>query len=139
MSIYPTFQQKERDSRMDERVKALRRVCRSRWFSSLSREELKLYLLLLVSTVRMGQEGQIPWVVLQRGLGASLTIEKVERLAQALRRYGLAHLHLIGSSRRPRRQRGETKIEIRFTVLRFKRLRGQASKDSERQGDGRDG
>ena len=124
---------------MDERVKLLGRVCRSRWFSSLSREELKLYLLLLVSTVRMGQEGHIPWVVLKRGLGASLTIEKVERLAQALRRYGLAHLRLIGSSRRPRRPRGDAKVEIRFTVLRFKGIGGQASKGPERQGEGRDG
>lgn len=60
-------------------------VCRSQWFSSISTEELKLYLLLLVSAVRIGEEEQIAWEVLKCGLGESLTVEKIALLGKALR------------------------------------------------------
>lgn len=70
---------------MDERVTILTAVCRSQWFSSISTEELKLYLLLLISAVRIGEEEQIAWEVLKRGLGESLTVEKIALLGKALR------------------------------------------------------
>jgi hypothetical protein len=124
---------------MDERVRLLRRVCRSQWFRSISREGLKLYLLLLVSTVRIGHEGQIPWGVLKRSLGASLTIERVERLAEVLRRYGLVHLRLTGSSHQARRQRGGATPEVRFTVLRSGGARNPTPKGSKQQEESGDG
>jgi len=105
----------------------------------MSREELKLYLLLLVSTRRIGQEGQIPWEVVKRSLGASLTNERFERLAEALRQYGLAHLRLTGSSQRPRRQRGGPRREVRFTILRSGGTRDPTSRDSNHQAESGDG
>jgi len=139
MFIYPTFTKEEQENGMDERVRLLRRVCRSQWFRSISREGLKLYLLLLVSTVRIGHEEQIPWGVLKRSLGASLTIERVERLAEVLRRYGLAHLRLTGLSQRARRQRGGVKLEVCFTVLRSGGARNPTSKRSKQRGESGDG
>ncbi len=123
---------------MDERVTLLRRVCRSRWFPSMSREELKLYLLLLVSTIRIGREGRISWEILKRTMGASLTRKRTERLAKALRRYGLAHIRRIAPSGRVRDKRREATREVRFLVLRFSVARGRIPGDLKRQGERRD-
>ncbi len=139
MYIYPNLPQGEELNSMDERTKLLRRVCRSRWFPSMSRAELKLYLLLLVSCVRIGREGQISLGVLKRSLGASVTSERIERLAEALRRYGLAHLRLIRSSQRGGRQRGRSSLVVRFTVLRSGQARDPTSGGSKQQGERRDG
>lgn len=105
----------------------------------MSREELKLYLLLLVSTDKIGREGKISWGVLERSLGASLTSGRIERLTEALRRYGLVQLRLIRSSQRGRRLRKGSKLEVRFALLRPGEGRGPASRGSKQQREGGDG
>ncbi len=139
MYIYPNLAQKEQENGMEERIKLLRRVCRSRWFPSMSREELKLYLLLLVTTDKIGREEKISWGVLKRSLGPSFTSGRIKRLTEALRRYGLVHLHLIRSSPRGRRLRKGSKLEVRFSLLRPREGRGPASRGSKQQREGGDG
>jgi hypothetical protein len=139
MYIYPIVTQDKQENGMDERVKLLRRVCRSQWFRSISRKELKLYLLLLVSTGAVGQEGRIAWGVLKRSLGRSLTVGSFERLANVLRRFGLVRLRLSGSSQRFRGQRGGSKLEARFTVLRSGGSRDPRRRRSRQQGEAGDG
>lgn len=117
---------------MNERVVLLTLVCRSRWFSSMSTEELKLYLLLLVSAVRIGKEGQIAWEVLRRGLGESLTAEKITRLAKALSQYGLAKVHVTCSTEVGERQRQRATPVVGFTVFGLERLTGPRSRISRR-------
>ncbi len=123
---------------MDERVKLLRRVCRSRWFPSMAREALKLYLLLVVSTVRVGQEGRISWQVLKKALGASLMHKKVDRLAKALKRYGLADVRVIARSGRGRGPGRRADLEVRFTVFEFGVARGRSPGGLRQQGKHRD-
>jgi hypothetical protein len=105
----------------------------------MSREELKLYLLLLVSTDKIGREGEISWGVLKRSLGASLTSGRIERLAEVLRRYGLVQLRLIRSSQRGRRLRKGSKREVRFTLLRLVEALGPASRGSKQPRESKDG
>ena len=139
MYICPNLAKEEEENGMEERIKLLRQVCRSRWFPSMSREELKLYLLLLVSTDKIGREGEISWGVLKRSLGASLTSGRIERLTEVLRRYGLVQLRLIRSSQRGRRLRKGSNFEVRFTLLRPWEARGPASRGSKQQRESRDG
>ncbi|MBI2883063.1 MAG: hypothetical protein HYY11_04025 [Candidatus Methylomirabilis oxyfera] len=93
----------------------------------MSTEELKLYLLLLVSAVRIGEEGQIAWEVLKRGLGESLTAEKIERLGEALGRHGLARVRVTYQSGAGRRERGDAAPVVDFTVFGLERLTGPRS------------
>ena len=105
----------------------------------MSTEELKLYLLLLVSSVRIGHEGQIPWGILKRSLGASLTGDKIELLAEALSRHGLARMRVIHSSQEGGHQRKGSTLEVHFTVLGLGRMRGSTSRRRRRRreiGDG---
>lgn len=113
---------------MDERVALLTWVCRSRRFSSMSTEELKLYLLLLVSVVRIGREEQIAWGVLKRGLGESLTAEKIALLGEALGWRGLARVRVIHTSQSGGRQRGDAAPTVYSTVVGLERLKGPASR-----------
>lgn len=124
---------------MDERAKLLTRVCESRRFSSMPTEELKLYLLLLVSAVRIGEEGQIAWEILKRGLGESLTAEQIARLAQALSRHGLARMRVIYPSDAGEHQQRDVTPVVYFTVFELKRLGDPESRSPRRRrakGDG---
>ena len=76
-----------------------------------------MYLLLLVSAVRIGREERIAWEVLKRGLGESLTAEKIERLGKALGRYGLARVRVTYPSEAGGRQRGDAAPVVYSTVL----------------------
>lgn len=124
---------------MNKRVALLTLICRSRWFSSMSTEELKLYLLLLVSAVRIGEEGQIAWEVLKRGLGASLTVKKIERLGEALGRHGLARVRVIYSPEAGGRERGDVAPVVYSTVFGLERLIGPASRGPRRGREKDDG
>lgn len=96
-------------------------------------EELKLYLLLLVSAVRIDREERVGWDVLKRGLGESLTAEKIERLAEALSRHGLARMCLTYPSQAGGRQRGDAIPVVSFTVFGLERLRGPTSRSARRK------
>lgn len=87
-----------------------------------------MYLLLLVSAVRIGQEERIDWEVLKRGLGESLTAEKMERLGEALGRYGLAGVRVTYPSEAGGRQRGDAAPTVYSTVFSLERLRGPVSR-----------
>lgn len=113
---------------MDERVALLMLVCRTRWFSSMTTEELKLYLLLLVSAVRIGQKEQIAWEVLRRGLGESLTVNKIARLAKELSRHGLARVRVTYPSEAGGRRRQDATPVVDFTVFGLQRLTGPRSR-----------
>ena len=113
---------------MDERVALLTLVCRSRWFASISTEELKLYLLLLVSAVRIGEEEQIAWEVVKRGMGGSVTVETVARLGEALVRYGLARVRVTGAPEVGGRGRGNGVPTVHSTVFGVEQLRGPVSR-----------
>ncbi|MDE2483927.1 MAG: hypothetical protein KGL32_01575 [candidate division NC10 bacterium] len=105
----------------------------------MSTEELKLYLLLLVSTVRIGEEGQIVWEVVKRGLGESLTVEKIGRLGEALGRHGLARVRVTYPPEVGGRERGDAAPVVYSTVFGLERLRGPASRGRRRgreKGDG---
>ena len=126
---------------MDERVKLLTRVCQFRWFSSMSTEELKLYLLLLVSAVRIGQEERIGWEILKRGLGESLTAKKIELLAEALGWHELARVRVTYPSGADGRQQGDATPVVYSTIFGLEQLRGPASRSARRrrekgEGDG---
>jgi len=126
---------------MDEQVKLLTRVCQSRWFSSMSTEELKLYLLLLVSAVRIGQEERIGWEILKRGLGESLTAKKIELLAEVLGWHELARVRVTYPSEAGGCQQGDATPVVYSTVFGLKQLRGPASRSARRrrekgEGDG---
>jgi hypothetical protein len=124
---------------MDERVALLTLVCRSRWFLSISTEELKLYLLLLVSAARIGQEEQIAWEVVRRGMGGSVTVETIERLSETLNQYGLARVRVTRAPDVGGRRRGDVAPVVHSTVFGVERLRGPASRGSRlrwRRGDG---
>lgn len=124
---------------MEKRIALLKRICRSRWFSSMSTEELKLYLLLLVSAVKIGEEGQIAWEVLKRGLGESLTVEKIKRLGGALGRYGLATVRVTYPSKAGGRQQGDAAPKVYATVFGLEWLKGPASMGLRRRRGERDG
>lgn len=96
----------------------------------MSTEELRLYLLLLVSAARIGQEERIAWEVLKRGLGESLTTEKIELLGEALGRHGLARVRVTHTSKAGGRQRGDTTPVIYSTVFGLERLSSPSSKGS---------
>ena len=87
-----------------------------------------MYLLLLASAARIGQEERIGWEVLKRGLGESLTAEKIELLGEALGRYGLARVRVTYSSEADGRQRGDGAPVVYSTVFGVERLRGPASR-----------
>lgn len=91
-----------------------------------------MYLLLLVSAVRTGQEGQIAWEVLKRGLGEALTVEKIARLAKALSRHGLARVRVTYPSEAGERQRRDAIPVIDFTVFGLQRLTDPRLKSSRR-------
>lgn len=98
-----------------------------------------MYLLLLVSAVRIGQEEQIAWEVLKRGLGESLTAEKIERLGHALGRHGLARVRVTYPSEGGGRPRGNAAPVVYSTVFDLERLRGPASRGPRRgQEEGND-
>ena len=105
----------------------------------MSTEALKLYILLLVSAVRIGEEGQIAWGVLKRGLGASLTAEKIERLGKALGRHGLARVRMTDPSEAGGRERDDAAPVVYSTVFGLERLRGQASRGPRREREKGDG
>lgn len=94
----------------------------------MSTEELKLYLLLLVSAVRIGQEEQIAWAVLKRGLGESLTAEKIALLGEALSWHGLARVRATHTSKAGGHQRGDAAPTVYSTVFGLERLKGPASR-----------
>jgi hypothetical protein len=126
---------------MDEQVKLLTRVCQSRWFASMSTEELKLYLLLLVSAVRIGQEERIGWEILKRGLGESLTAKKIELLAEALDWHELARVRVTYPSETGGCQQGDATPVVYSTVFGLEQLRGPALRSARRrrgkgEGDG---
>lgn len=122
---------------MDKRVALLKRVCRSRRFLSLSREEVRLYLLLLVSAVRIGQEERIEWEVLKRALGESLTAEKIERLGEALGRHGLARIRVTYPSEAGWRPQQDVTPVVSFTVFGLERLTSPVSRGPRRgRGEG---
>lgn len=105
----------------------------------MSTEELKLYLLLLVSAVRIGEEGQIAWEALKRGLGEPLTAEKIELLGEALGRHGRARVRVTYPSDLGVHQRRDVTPMIYFTVFGLKRLGGPKSRSPRRRrakGDG---
>lgn len=87
-----------------------------------------MYLLLLVSAVRIGQEERIAWEVLKRGLRGSLTAEKIERLAEALSRHGLARLRVTYPSDAGEHPRKDVAPVVYFTVFGFKQLEGPKSR-----------
>lgn len=87
-----------------------------------------MYLLLLVSAVRIGQEERIAWEVLKRGLKGSLTVEKIERLAEALSRHGLARLRVTYPSDTGEHSRRDVTPVVYFTVFGLKRLEGPKSR-----------
>lgn len=93
----------------------------------MSTEELKLYLLLLVSAVRIDREERIDWEVLKRGLGGPLTAERIERLAEALSRHGLARMRVAYPSRAGRREGRDSTPVVYFTLFGLERLRGPMS------------
>lgn len=93
----------------------------------MSTAELKLYLLLLVSAVRIDREERIGWDVLKRGLGESLTAETVERLAEALSRYGLARMRVAYPSGASGREGRSFTPVVYFTVFGLKRSGGATS------------
>jgi len=99
----------------------------------MSTEELKLYLLLLVSAVRIDQEGQIAWEVLKRGLGESLIVKKIARLAKALSQYGLARVRVTYPSEAGGCQQGDATPVVDFTVFGLERLTGPRSRNSRRE------
>lgn len=98
-----------------------------------------MYLLLLVSAVRIGQEERIDWEVLKRGLGESLTAKKMERLGEALGRYGLARVRVTYPPEAGGRQRGDGAPVIYSTVFGVERLRGPVSRGPQRGGEEGDG
>jgi len=78
---------------------------------------LNLYLILLVSAVKIGREGWIEWGVLQRSMGGRLTRRMVQRLGDALSRRGLAKVRVVRSaSGSGRRQKGGAPT-VAFAVL----------------------
>jgi hypothetical protein len=104
----------------------------------MSREALKLYLLLVVSTLVIGKEGRISWEVLKKALGASLIQKKMNRLAKVLKRYGLADIRVIARSERARRPGRRADPEVRFTVFEFGVARRRGAGRPRRQGEHRD-
>jgi len=104
----------------------------------MAKEALKLYLLLVVSTVRVGQEGRISWEVLEKGLGASLMRKRMDRLAKVLKRYGLADIRLGGRSGQVRRPGRRADRQVRFTVFEFGAARGRSAGGLRQQGEHRD-
>ena len=124
---------------MDERVKLLTRVCQFRWFSSMSTEELKLYLLLLVSAVRIGQEELIDWEILKRGLGESLTVKKIELLAEALGWHELARVRVTYPSEAGGCQQKDVTPVVYFTVFELKQPGDPKSRSPRRRRAKRDG
>ncbi len=107
----------------------------------MSTEALKLYLLLLVSAVRIGQEERIGWEILKRGLGESLTAKKIELLAEALGWHGLAMVRVTYPSEAGGCQQGDATPVVHSTVFGLEQLRGPASRSARRkrgkgEGDG---
>lgn len=98
-----------------------------------------MYLLLLVSAVRIGQEERIGWEVLTRGLGESLTTEKIGLLGKALGGHGLARLRVTYPSEAGGHQQRDVTPVVYFTVFELKRLGDPASRSARRRrgkGDG---
>lgn len=98
-----------------------------------------MYLLLLASAIRIGQEKRIGWGVLTRGLGESLTAEKIERIAEALSRHRLAMVRVTDPSEAGGRQRGHAAPAVYATVFGLTQLGGPRLRSLQRgraHGDG---
>lgn len=84
-----------------QKVRLLRRLSESEVLRVLSGKALKLYLVLLVSADRIGQEKTIDMQTMRRALGHELTRSQLLRIGAALKRRGLATLRAFSRPLKP--------------------------------------
>ncbi len=77
---------------MESRIRLIQGLRNASRFPLLPSRVVRLYLLLVVLARRIGRPDVIPWSVLQRVLGHSLSLQKVGRIARVLEDQGLARL-----------------------------------------------
>ncbi|HCX89416.1 MAG: hypothetical protein COW04_04095 [Deltaproteobacteria bacterium CG12_big_fil_rev_8_21_14_0_65_43_10] len=77
-----------------EKIEILKKVCRLKIFRDLSTDELKLYILLLISAQELNKEEQIDLEVIRRMSGEILTIEGLKEMGFSLKKHKLASLSL---------------------------------------------
>ncbi len=94
MNIYPIKLKNLLSEREVNKVQLLKKLCRAKFFPSLSEEELKLYLFLLVFMDEVGCEKAIDLEALWKVLGPDLNLEKLKRLGAGLKARKLATISL---------------------------------------------
>jgi len=70
----------------------LKRFRDTKNYQLLSPQELKLYIVLLISTDEIGVKGTIDMRLLRKAIGERITIDKLNEMASNLERYGLAEI-----------------------------------------------
>ncbi len=108
---------------MESRIRLIQGLRDAPLFPLLSSHAVRLYLLLVVMTRRIGRPDVVPWSVLQKVLGPSLSREKIGRIARVLEDHGLARLSCL-----PLRKGAHRRV-VMFTVF---PARGRRSPDSGR-------
>jgi len=94
MIIYPIKLRNFLPGREVDKVQLLKRLCRAKFFPSLSEEELKLYLILLVFMDEVGCEKAVDFETLWRALGPDLNLDKLKRIGAGLETRNLATISL---------------------------------------------
>lgn len=84
MNIYPIKLKNLLSDREVDKVQLLKKLCRAKFFPSLSEEELKLYLILVVFMDEVGCEKAIDLEDLWKVLGPDLNLEKLKRIGAGL-------------------------------------------------------
>ncbi|MDI6775858.1 MAG: hypothetical protein QMD03_01225 [Syntrophales bacterium] len=75
-----------------EKIEILAKLNKLNSFSALSTDELKLYILLLISARELNRKEQIDLEIIRRVFGEFFTIEQLKKMGVSLKRYGLASL-----------------------------------------------
>jgi hypothetical protein len=75
-----------------DKVKIIQSLSNSSYFPLLSRDELKLYILLLVNARAFDEEEGLGFGCVTRALGRDITPDELKRLGERLERFNLASI-----------------------------------------------
>lgn len=77
-----------------ERIEILKKMSKLKVFGAISTDELKLYILLLMSAQELNKKGEIDLEIIRRAFGELFTIEQLKEMGFSLKRHKLASLSL---------------------------------------------